>query len=251
MCLILFAYHIHEKYKLIVAANRDEFYNRPTKPVHYWEDYPHILAGRDLHKMGTWMGVTKSGRFAFLTNYRDPQEKSDGKRSRGELVAEYLIKNEHPGSYMNEAAKKRDSYPGYNLMAGDTNDLYYYSNIEDKVQKLGAGIYGVSNHLLDTDWPKVKTGKEELSRIISQNDGAVTDQILELLRKADPVSDEMLPQTGVTLEWERILSPIFITSQGYGTRSSSVLMMTDEEIIFKERVYSGEGINDRLYRLSI
>jgi uncharacterized protein with NRDE domain len=250
LCLILFAYHAHETYKLIVAANRDEFYKRPTTSVHYWEDHPHILAGRDLHKMGTWMGVTKTGRFASLTNYRDPNEQTDGKRSRGELVANFLKDNEHPEFYMRELAKKRHLYPGYNLLAGDANELYYYSNMEDKVQKLESGIYGVSNHLLNSEWPKVKSGKERLSKIITEGNDGLAERILTFLNEAEPASDEMLPHTGVSLEWERILSPIFIKSEGYGTRSSTVLLMTDEEIHLQERVYTKEGTNDQLYTLT-
>jgi uncharacterized protein with NRDE domain len=244
LCLILFAYQVHPTYKLIVAANRDEFYQRPTAPVHYWEDYPYILAGRDLSKMGTWMGVTRSGRFAALTNYRDPKEITEGKRSRGELVADFLKGSDDPEQYLIEIAKKRHLYPGYNLLAGDVNELYYYSNIGDKVQKLESGIYGVSNHLLDSDWPKVKRGRERLSSIISGSNESLSEQILTFMQEAETASDEMLPNTGVSIELERMLSPIFIKSDGYGTRSSSALLMTDEEIIFRERVYTKEGMSD-------
>ncbi len=249
MCLILFAYRAHKTYKLIVAANRDEFYNRPTAPVHFWEDDSHILAGRDLYKMGTWMGVTKAGRFAALTNYRNPKEKTEGKRSRGELVADFLKDNKQPEYYMHEVAKKRNVYPGFNLLAGDANELYYYSNIQDKVQKLEPGIYGVSNHLLNSEWPKVKQGKEGLSRIISESSGDMAELLLELLQTADRAPDEMLPHTGVSLEWERILSPIFIKSESYGTRSSSVVLISEENIYFRERVYSKEGMEDRQFRI--
>jgi uncharacterized protein with NRDE domain len=251
LCLILFAYHAHETYKLIVAANRDEFYKRPTAPVHYWEDHPHILAGRDLHKMGTWMGVTQTGRFAALTNYRDPKEQTDGNRSRGELVANFLKANDLPKCYMEELAKKCHLYPGYNLLAGDANELYYYSNMQDKVKKLEPGIYGVSNHLLNSEWPKVKSGKAGLSKIISENNEGLAERMLTLLQEAEPASDEMLPHTGVSLEWERMLSPIFIKSDGYGTRSSTVLLMTDEEIYLQERVYTKDGMNDQLYTITL
>jgi uncharacterized protein with NRDE domain len=251
LCLILFAYQAHDKYKLIVAANRDEFYERPTAPVHFWEDYPNILAGRDLLKMGTWMGVTTSGRFAALTNYRDPKEQSDGKRSRGELPADFLKDNEHPEIYMYGLAKKRNLYPGYNLLAGDANGLYYYSNVNDKIQRLEPGIYGVSNHLLNSDWPKVTKGKEELSKIITESNRSLDERILNLLQKADPAPDEMLPHTGVTLDWERILSPIFIKSEGYGTRSSTVLLISDEEISVREMVYSHDGMKDHQFSLPI
>ncbi|WP_245246670.1 NRDE family protein [Paenibacillus sp. PvP091] len=247
----MFAYHVHERYKLIVAANRDEFYKRPTLPVHYWEDYPSVLAGRDLHKMGTWMGVTKTGRFAALTNYRNPEEITDGKRSRGELVADFLKDNNPPEDFMHELAKKRNMYPGYNLLAGDADELYYYSNMENTVHKLEPGVYGLSNHLLNSDWPKVSRGKDGLANIISESHGDLAERVLSLLQTADSVSDELLPDTGISLIWERILSPIFIESDGYGTRSSTVLLMTGEEMYYKERVYSKEGMNDQHYTITL
>jgi uncharacterized protein with NRDE domain len=247
MCLIMFAYQAHVKYKLIVAANRDEFYKRPTAPAHYWEDHPYILAGRDLSKMGTWLGVTKAGRFAALTNYRNPMEITEGKRSRGELVADFLKDNGHPENYMCDLAEKRGLYPGYNLLAGDTNELYYYSNIEDKIKLIEPGIHGISNHLLDSDWPKVERGKEALSRIINESHGDLSERMLTLLQESDPASDEVLPNTGVSLEWERMLSPIFIKSDSYGTRCSTVLLMTDEAIYFREQVYAKEGKNDQQF----
>ncbi|PLR97837.1 NRDE family protein [Bacillus sp. T33-2] len=249
MCLILFAYRVHPQYRLIVAANRDEFYERPTAPAHYWEDHPDILAGRDLNKMGTWMGVATSGRFAALTNYRDPNEEIEGKRSRGELVADFLKGNELPGHYMHTVADNRDLYPGFNLLAGDLNELFYYSNIENKVQNLEPGIYGVSNHFLNTDWPKVQRGKEGLAKIIAEKNGQMAEPLIALLQNADPVPDEILPNTGISLKWERILSPLFIKSEGYGTRSSTVCLMSETEIYYKERVYSKENINDRKFNI--
>lgn len=245
MCLILFAYKAHPSYKLIVAANRDEFYGRPTAPAHFWEDQPHVLAGRDLEKMGTWMGVTAAGRFAALTNYRDPKEITEGKRSRGELAADFLKGTIQPLDYMQKTAETRDAFPGYNLLAGDSDELYHYSNIENKIHKLEPGIHGVSNHLLNTDWPKVKKGKKELAAIISKNGDAMDEQLFALLQHNDPAPDEILPNTGVSMEWERLLSPLFIKSEHYGTRSSTVLMMTDEEIFYRERVYTKQDMNDR------
>ncbi|MBT2689109.1 NRDE family protein [Bacillus sp. ISL-47] len=239
MCLILFAYKVHPKYKLVVAANRDEFYERPTAPAHFWEDHPNILAGRDLKKMGTWMGVAKDGRFAALTNYRDPNEVTDGKRSRGELVAGFLKGNGKPEEFMKKAAGNREQYPSYNLLAGNADELYYYSNVENKMEKLEPGIYGVSNHVLNTEWPKVKRGKEGLAERMETSDNSLTEELFTLLQHADPAPDEFLPKTGVSLEWERILSPMFIKSEGYGTRSSTVMLMSDAEIFYKERVYAG------------
>ncbi|MBY6052228.1 NRDE family protein [Cytobacillus firmus] len=249
MCLILFAYKAHPKYKLIVAANRDEFYERPTAPAHFWEDHPHILAGRDLRKMGTWMGVTKNGRFAALTNYRDPNEVTEGKRSRGDLVADFLKGSDSPADFMNRASEHRVSYPGYNLLAGTLEELFYYSNVEDRVELLQPGIYGVSNHVLDTEWPKVKKGKECLSALLDNAEGSLTEELFTLLRNADPAPDELLPKTGVSLEWERMLSPLFIKSDGYGTRSSTVLLMSKDEIFYKERVHIGEDKQEQEFIL--
>ncbi|WP_436373614.1 NRDE family protein [Cytobacillus sp. BC1816] len=245
MCLILFGYKVHPAYKLVVAANRDEFYGRPTAPAYFWDDYPAILAGRDLSKMGTWMGVTKNGRFAALTNYRNPNEVTDGKRSRGDLVADFLKGSTSPADFMKVASEHRSSYPGYNLLAGNSEELFYYSNVEDRIEQLQPGVYGVSNHVLNTGWRKVKKGKEGLSKIMDHASGEITEALFTLLQNADPVPDDMLPKTGVSLEWERILSPLFIKSEGYGTRSSTVMLMSEGEIIYKERVHIGDSPEDQ------
>ncbi|KGM45601.1 NRDE family protein [Neobacillus niacini] len=249
MCLILFASKVHPEYKLIVAANRDEFYQRPTVPAHFWEDDSEILAGRDLEKMGTWMGVTKNGQFAALTNYRNPTEVTEGKRSRGELVSGALKYNGEMIEYMKSLARNHDRYPGYNLLAGNGDHLYYYSNVGQELKKISPGIYGVSNHLLNTDWPKVKLGKAGLTEIINNQKTDLVEDLLTLLQKADPAPDENLPQTGVSLEWERMLSAMFIKSENYGTRSSTVLLMSDKEIHYVERVFSNHEIIDQHYTI--
>lgn len=251
MCLIVFAYRVHPVYKLLVAANRDEFYWRPTAPAHYWEDRPDILAGRDLEKMGTWMGVTTSGRFAALTNYRDPMEVTEGKRSRGELVADALKHKGNIKNYMQSLVKRKDLYPGYNLLAGDGTELYYYSNKGQELLKVEPGIYGVSNHLLNTDWPKVQKGKEGMSKIINGEQAELVECLLSVLQNADQAPDELLPHTGVSLEWERMLSPLFIKSPNYGTRSSTVMLMSDKEIQYVERVFTKDGISDQQYKIEI
>lgn len=251
MCLILFAYKVHPTYKLMVAANRDEFYQRPTAPVHYWKENPDILAGRDLEKMGTWMGITKSGRFAALTNYRDPKEVTEGKRSRGELVANALQYQGDMKEYMQSLVSNNDWYPGYNLLAGDGDELYYYSNVGQKLIKVAPGIYGVSNHLLNSDWPKVQIGKEGLTAIINSKHEDYVEPLLTLLLKADQAPDEKLPQTGVSLEWERMLSPMFIKSEHYGTRSSTVLLMDEKEIHYVERVFTFNDVNTQKYTIEL
>ncbi|MGF6952647.1 uncharacterized protein with NRDE domain [Neobacillus sp. B4I6] len=251
MCLIVFAYRVHPVYKLLVAANRDEFYGRSTALAHYWEDSPDILAGRDLEKMGTWMGVTTSGRFAALTNYRDPKEVTEGKRSRGELVADALKHKGNIKDYMQSLVKKKDLYPGYNLLAGDGTELYYYSNKGQELQKVEPGIYGVSNHLLNTEWPKVQKGKEGMSKIINGEQVELVERLLSLLQNADQAPDELLPHTGVSLEWERMLSPLFIKSGNYGTRSSTVMLMSDKEIQYMERVFTKDGISEQQYKIEL
>lgn len=251
MCLILFAYKVHPVYKLIVAANRDEFYGRPTAPAHYWEDQPDILAGRDLEKMGTWMGVTRAGHFAALTNYRDPKEETEGKRSRGELVADALKYKGNVKDYMQSLVGKQDLYPGYNLLAGDETELYYYSNKGQKLQTVDPGIYGVSNHLLNTEWPKVQKGKEGMSQIINGVQVELVEKLLTMLQNVDLAPDELLPHTGVSLEWERRLSPLFIKSENYGTRSSTVMLMADKAIQYVERVFTKDGISEQQYKIKL
>lgn len=240
MCLILFAFQKHPIYKLIVAANRDEAYHRPTAPAHFWEDDPDILAGRDLEKMGTWMGVTKKGRFSALTNFRNPKETTEGKKSRGELVSGALTYQGELLEYMKTLSKNDIHYPGYNLLAGDSDELFYYSNVGKELRRVSPGVYGVSNHLLDSDWPKVMRGKEGLSKVISKNK-IDTEEVFSLLANAEKASDELLPNTGVPLEIERLLSPMFIKSEGYGTRSSTVLLMSDSDIEYIERVFRSDG----------
>ncbi|MEH7379539.1 NRDE family protein [Bacillus sp. JJ1533] len=249
MCLILFAYQSHPVYKLIVAANRDEFLQRPTAPAHFWEDEPSLLAGRDLEKMGTWMGVTKVGRFAAITNYRDPNETSDGKQSRGKLVKDALTYHGKIADYMKKLEKTYSRYPGYNLLVGDLNQLYYYSNVGKSLEKVKPGIHGLSNDLLNTSWPKVEKGKEGLAQMIKGDN--LAQNLLELLQNTDRPNDHLLPKTGVSLEWERILSSLFIQTKGYGTRSSTILLMSDTDIQYVERTFSGSEISDQTFRFPI
>lgn len=238
MCLILFGYKKHPKYDLVMAANRDEFYGRPTASAGFWEDASEILAGRDLEKKGTWMGVTKAGRFAALTNYRDPNEVSQGKKSRGEIVSGALQFEGSIGSYMENLAENDASYPGYNLLAGNTDHLYYYSNRGKEMMEVEPGIYGLSNHLLNSPWPKVEKGKAGLERILKHEDDKMIEDLFTLLANTEQATDENLPNTGVSLEMERMLSPLFIHSETYGTRSSTILLISKDKVHYVERVYS-------------
>ncbi|MBO9128600.1 NRDE family protein [Bacillus sp. 165] len=251
MCLINFAYKIDPNYDLIVAANRDEFYNRPTARAHFWEDAPHVLAGRDLEKMGTWMGVTKQGRFAALTNYRDPSEITSNKRSRGEVVSQFLLGEASPQDYVKHIQQNRREYPGFNLLVGDRNSLFYYSNIEDNIHLLQPGLYGISNHLLDTPWPKVQKGKEGLRQCLEDPVENRKECLFSSLQRAEPAPDEDLPSTGVSFEWEKKLSPLFIETPHYGTRSSALIFIGRQNITFMERAYNGDDQAENEFSFAI
>jgi len=221
MCLILVAWRVHPDYPLVVAANRDEFFVRPTAAAAFWQDAPQVLAGRDLDAGGTWMGVTRAGRFAALTNFRDPAQNRSGAPSRGGLVGDFLRGDEKPEDYLKRIAALGKRCNGYNLLASDGATLWWASNMGGAARVLEPGVYGVSNHLLDTPWPKVGVGKSALSRSI---DRLPDDQALfELLQDDGIHPDEHLPQTGIPLDWERLLSSAFVKSPDYGTRGSTVL----------------------------
>ncbi len=235
MCLILFLYDVRKDYRLVLGANRDEFYERATAPLSFWEDSPDILAGRDLKGGGTWMGITRSGRFAALTNYRDPASLRADAPSRGELVSEFLQSDVSPAEYMENLCSVGHKYNGFNLIIGDRQDLFYYSNRKDGVQKLAPGLYGLSNRFLNTPWPKVEKGKAGFSQLGEQIDA---EDIFRILSDRCTAPDDQLPETGVSLEWERMLSSMFIYSPVYGTRSSSVLLITQNgEVCFSEKTF--------------
>lgn len=221
MCLILVAWRSHPDFPLVVAANRDEFFARRTAGADFWDDDPQILAGRDLEGGGTWMGVTRVGRFAALTNYRDPLSQRPDAPSRGALVANFLAGDDGIDAYLDRIRPHAAAYNGFNLLLGEGDRLVWFSNVAGEPTELAPGVYGISNHLLDSPWPKVGAGKAALARAL----GALPDvePMFELLRDDSVHPDEALPRTGVSLEWERLLSSAFVRAPGYGTRSSTVL----------------------------
>ena len=238
-------------YKLIVAANRDEFYNRPTSPAMWWEDAPSVLAGKDLEQGGTWMGMTKSGRFAAITNYRDSKVHMDQTKSRGCIVSDYLKDNSLSNGYVSELRSHRSEYKGYNLIWGDVDNLFYYSNRIEASKVLEPGLYGLSNHLLDTPWPKVLKGKKKLEQTVSASDPLLMESLLSLLEDTGMAPDSSLPETGIGIEWERILSPIFIKNTRYGTRSSTVILVNNKgEVTFKERSFIPQAENSYKFRIN-
>lgn len=224
MCLILFAYNVHPEFRLVVAANRDEFYDRPTASLDFWDDKPEILAGKDLKSGGTWMGVTRSGRFAAITNFRDPESVITNAPSRGHLVVDFLNDTVTPSGYLKTLSENGRRYNGFNLIIGDGNGLFYYSNRQPVIQKIDPGIHGLSNRFLDTPWPKVTAGKTGFEKAVLKSE-IQPEMILDFLADTHRYPDKQLPDTGVGIEKERMLSPIFIKSNVYGTRLSSVILV--------------------------
>ena len=237
MCLIFLSIHQHPTYKLIVAANRDEFYKRQTTPADFWQDHPQILGGRDVEAHGTWMAMTKSGRISMVTNYRDPKNIDPNAPSRGQLVTDFLLSEKNPEKYLTEVKQAEKRYNGFNLITGNTNELFYYSNYKGSIEKIQHGIHGLSNHLLDTPWPKVVKGKEKWKILLAQptlNSSTLFDFLMDEHR----APDELLPETGIGLERERALSSMFIKTPGYGTRCSSVILVDHQnQVRFTERAY--------------
>lgn len=239
MCLILFAWKMDPNFQLVLAANRDEFYERPSAPAGFWEDAPDLLAGRDLRDGGTWLGITRGGRVAALTNYRDPASLKTGAPSRGVLVSDYLRGRETPEGYIGRIAPAVARFNGFNLLVGDIEELFCFSNRGAR-EALQPGIYGLSNHLLDTPWPKVTQGKRILEALLKGEKDVPPEALFALLADRTRSPDDLLPDTGVGLTWERILSPLFIESPVYGTRSSTILLIgRNRSVIFIERVFNG------------
>jgi uncharacterized protein with NRDE domain len=238
MCLIFLSIHQHPTYKLIIAANRDEFYNRKTQAASFWNDYPNILGGRDLEAMGTWMAMTKQGKISLVTNYRDLSNINPQAPSRGQLVTDFLLEDLSPQFYLEQVETKGKLYNGFNIIVGSAEELYYYSNYRDGVEKIKPGIHGLSNHLLDTPWPKVTRGIEKFKTALASS-SVDPKNLFDLLYDDRIAPDEKLPNTGVGLERERMLSSMFIKSPNYGTRCSTVVMIDHtDHVYFSERVYN-------------
>jgi uncharacterized protein with NRDE domain len=234
MCLILFARGAHPDYPLVIAANRDEYYRRPTAKAAFWHDHPHILAGRDLECMGTWLGVTRAGRFAALTNFRDSRERKADAPSRGQLVSDFLASDQDPREYLEEVATRAPRYNGFNLLAGDVDRVFYFCSRTASMQEVSRGIHGLSNYLLDTPWPKVALGKRRLQAALADEPSA--EALLDLLHDREPAAESELPDTGIGADLERVLSPALIVSPQYGTRASTaVLFGGDGSVSFSER----------------
>ena len=238
MCLILLAASAHPDWPLVVVANRDEFTDRPTRPLHYWKESSGMLAGRDGRDGGTWMGLhPASGRFAAITNYRDPGRMKKDAPSRGRLIPDYLESATSPEEWIAEIRKTAGDYNGFNLLFGSPGALFHYNNVEDAVTPVSPGFHGLSNHSLDTPWPKVVTGTRKLSGCVGSL--IEPEALFDLLADKTLPPDDTLPETGMGLKWERILAPLHIDHPRYATRSASVLLVhRSGETIWIERTHA-------------
>lgn len=271
MCLIVFSYKERADYPLIFAGNRDEFHGRPSAPARFWIDHPHVLAGRDLKAGGTWLGVTRNGRFATVTNYREPDDGSTGFRSRGELVTRFLLGSDSPESYIADLERRGSDYKGFNLILGAAGSLYYCSNrssrdtggaaageqkqydaaavlhqsedaaVGPRIRPIEAGLHGLSNEQLDTPWPKVRRAKALFREAVGEHE-PTPDSLLELLADTHQASVDQISSSGLDTESERALSSIFIKGDVYGTRASTVVLVrNDGLVVFAERTFGPGG----------
>ena len=242
MCLVLIAYKARPDSPLIIAANRDEFHGRPTRPAAFWDDHPDILGGRDLLHGGTWLAVDRRGRLAAVTNYREPAEPQPNLRSRGFLITDYLTGGAAPLAYLTDLAGRVREYDGFNIFVGDATALYSYCSYLQQPGILPAGIHGISNGDLDYPWPKVTRGKQALQALAAVGSRVEPESLFQILRDRTVPDGAGLPATGVGVQLERMLAPIFVTGKDYGTRSSTVLIMKrDGHVYFAERSFGPAG----------
>lgn len=252
MCLVFIALNHHSQYKVIVASNRDEFYERKTAPAAFWKDHAEIIGGRDLEAAGTWMAMNTNGKIGLVTNFRNPSRINPNAPSRGKLVSDFLLGNRSPDTYLHSVEPAANQYNGFNLLTGYLDEWWYLSNYKQGIQKLEPGVYGLSNHLLDTDWPKVKKGKEKFIKLLEYD--FLPEELFSMLYDEQRAEDQLLPETGIGLERERALSAMFIKTKGYGTRCSTVLLIDKEnQVQYYERTYDVSTFlySTRGYRFNI
>ncbi|MDH3690636.1 MAG: NRDE family protein [Gammaproteobacteria bacterium] len=243
MCCLFLALGGHPQLPLVVAANRDEFYGRATEPARFWVDDGQILAGRDIEQGGTWLGLTRSGRFAAVTNFREPGRAKPDAPSRGHLVRDFLQGQDAPDQYIADLAQIGANYNGFSIVVGTVGQLMYYSNRGEDPIQLDSGIYGLSNHLLDTTWPKIRRGKDKLKRLLATPAGPSASDLLNLLQDRTVADDKELPQSGLELQQERVLSPIFVAAESYGTRCSTAIRLSyDGSLDFTERTFPSHSV---------
>lgn len=254
MCLILFAHRAHPDFPLILAANRDEAYTRATAPARFWDDHPRLCAGRDLGKGGTWLGITETGRIAAVTNYRDPTAPRDAPLSRGALVKDFLAGEADAPHYLSEVRARGDHYNGFILIAGNVDCLWWLSNRGPGVEQVSPGVHGLSNHLLDTPWPKIQLARQRLTSLLAADEVELAAGLFAVLADRTRAPDDELPDTGVGIQRERELSSIFVHGERYGTRASTLILVHRMGgVLFVERSFGALGapLGEVTYRFDL
>lgn len=248
MCLLVIAHLVEGHYDLAVAANRDEMYARPAEAAHFWPDAPEVLAGRDLEAGGTWMGITRTGRFAALTNYREPGPRDTDAPSRGNLVADFLRGAVGPEKFLGRLQREGKAFNGFAMVFGRVGDLWFYSNRNHAEGPLARGLHGLSNGPLDAPWPKVERTRAAVKTALAAP-GDPTEALFEALSDRTVPPDADLPDTGVGLELERLLAPAFVVTPVHGTRCSTVLLVDKQgRVSFEERSFRPGGLPGEVHR---
>lgn len=254
MCLITFRYGQHNRYKLILAANRDEAYNRPTVGADYWKEYPDLLAGKDLEANGTWFGITKQGKVGAITNCHGEEftapEKS--KKSRGQILIDYLTGEQDPVTFINQLIASKDDYQPFNVLLGSIDMLFHYNSNDDDYTKLDIGTHSLSNATLNTPWPKVKNTRQQLDSII-QTDHDYMHDLFAMMMNQTPAPDNEIPRAPLPMEILRKTSANFIKTEQFGTKSTTLLLVDwNNNVTFVERNYLLEGnYKDRTFTFQI
>lgn len=243
MCILFFAIKQHPKYPVIICANRDEFHQRPTDPMHWWPkknlQAGDVLAGKDLQAGGTWLGLNKAGRFSALTNFRQPELFDKKKQSRGELVLQALANQDN--EITEQLVKSSSDYNGFNLVFGQLNKLMCFDSVSQKQQVLDVGFHSLCNGALDDIWPKMALGQATLADAIKDHTLDI-EELFALMKSGQQAQTEHLPKTGVPLNWEQLLSSIFIISPEYGTRTTNIITLDDEgNIAIYDQSYNEQG----------
>lgn len=254
MCVLFIAYQVVDEYPLIILANRDEFHQRPARPLAYWPDQPSILAGRDLEAGGTWLGVSRHGKIAALTNYRQGHNQKQQAPSRGDLVSHFLANDQSADDYLSALTPKAQDYNGFNLLLGDSQGLFVFNNQLNQTIKLTPGFHGLANGALNDPWPKVSQGTNQLRDYLQRAITPKPEELLLLMQNDQQAADHLLPDTGIGQAWERFLSPTFIRGEQYGTRCSSLLLFNaQQQLQFTEFSYdpAGDIIAEHNYRLTL